>query len=290
MPVIELAVLIPTHNRREQLRRSLLALRGALPEETCQVVVLCDTCSDGTEAMLADEFPEVLARSSSRELWWSESINQGVGAVQAERYLFWNDDVEPGPNQLEELLRASRAHPGCILGSSIYYASAPERAWNLGGLVDWRGRGALVSTRSPGDEQPYEVSWLTGMGSLVPASVFERIGLVDSRNFPQYFGDADFFLRARRAGIRVLVCPRARMLNDVSSTGMLLPPGPRPLRQTWPLLTSLRSHSNFKIRTRFLLRHCPVRWLAWQVLRYYGPLLAAMVKKDLEYRLRRLTA
>ena len=36
------------------------------------------------------------------------------------------------------------------------------------------------------------------MGVVFPVDVFKKIGLVDNINFPQYYGDADFTLRAKK--------------------------------------------------------------------------------------------
>jgi GT2 family glycosyltransferase len=53
------------------------------------------------------------------------------------------------------------------------------------------------------------------MGTYVPIEVFDRIGLPDAARFPMAWGDLDFSLRARRAGIPVLVAPQARLFHEV---------------------------------------------------------------------------
>ena len=53
------------------------------------------------------------------------------------------------------------------------------------------------------------------MGTYVPVEVFDRVGLPDAARFPMAWGDLDFSLRARRAGIPVLVAPRARLFHEV---------------------------------------------------------------------------
>ena len=64
-------------------------------------------------------------------------------------------------------------------------------------------------------EEPFPADWLFGMGTYVPVEVFDRIGLPDAQRFPMAWGDLDFSLRAKRAGIPVLVDPAARLFHEV---------------------------------------------------------------------------
>src|SRR5205807_8725555 len=51
---------------------------------------------------------------------------------------------------------------------------------------------------------------------LIRREVFEQIGLMDARYFV-YFDDADFCLRAHRAGIRMFYLPGTRLYHKVST-------------------------------------------------------------------------
>ena len=45
-----------------------------------------------------------------------------------------------------------------------------------------------------------KIDWCGGMAVAIPVEVFKKIGGCDNINFPQYDGDTDFFLRAKKAG------------------------------------------------------------------------------------------
>ena len=64
------------------------------------------------------------------------------------------------------------------------------------------------------------------MGTYVPASVFERIGLPDADRFPMAWGDADFTLRARGAGIPILLDPGLRLAHEVGRYDARVAPAP----------------------------------------------------------------
>jgi GT2 family glycosyltransferase len=58
--------------------------------------------------------------------------------------------------------------------------------------------------------------YLTGCCLLAPRAVWERVGLLDERYFI-YAEDADWCLRARAAGYRLLFVPTGRLWHKVSA-------------------------------------------------------------------------
>ena len=139
----------------------------------------------------------------------------------------------------------------------------------------------------PAFETVAPVDWLPGMGTLIPVEIFQQLRGMDASSFPQYFGDTDFTLRARLAGVPILVCPQSILRNDIDSTGLLWRRGPVDLPRLRMILFSQRSHANFATRLRFWRRHCPAGLWAWQWLRFYGPLFASVLVNGLRFGLAR---
>ena len=52
---------------------------------------------------------------------------------------------------------------------------------------------------------------------LVSKEVFKQIGLFDERYF-LYYEDADFSVRAKKAGFELLICPTAKVIHQEQST------------------------------------------------------------------------
>jgi GT2 family glycosyltransferase len=155
-------------------------------------------------------------------VWWTGAINLGIEAARAgtdEGVLFFNQDVACAPDYFERLGEAVGANPGALVGSAVLYAQEPSRVWSAGGAVEWWGRGIRVlfhgAPASDLPAAPYPADWLFGMGTYVPVEVFDRIGLPDAARFPMAWGDLDFSLRAKRAGIPVVVAPRAVLFHEV---------------------------------------------------------------------------
>jgi hypothetical protein len=59
-----------------------------------------------------------------------------------------------------------------------------------------------------------ETSWASTCAIAVPRSVFDELEGFDHDHFPLYCDDVDFSWRARHAGHRVLVSPRATVFHD----------------------------------------------------------------------------
>ena len=87
------------------------------------------------------------------------------------------------------------------------------------------------------------------MGVVFPVDVFKKIGLVDNINFPQYYGDADFTLRAKKNGFKIYCHNKLKLLmteiqQELSRWFFL---------KYFQNLFSLRSPFNLKVNIKNLL-------------------------------------
>ena len=134
------------------------------------------------------------------------------------------------PGYFERLAATAVRFPDAVIGSAVVYAQREAVVWSAGARMEWFGRGFRVLHHGgPVDElpeEPFPVDWLFGMGTYVPASVFERIGLPDADRFPMAWGDADFTLRALGAGIPILLDPRLRLSHEVGRYDARVAPAP----------------------------------------------------------------
>jgi GT2 family glycosyltransferase len=173
-------------------------------------------------ADLAREFPGLDVIPTATPVWWTGAIVLGIERARSrgeEAVLFFNQDVICGEDYFARLGEAVDANPGAIVGSSVMYAQEPGRIWSAGGSVEWWGRGIRVlhhgAPASSLPAEPFPADWLFGMGTYVPCEVFDRIGLPDAARFPMAWGDLDFSLRAKRAGIPIFVASRAVLFHEV---------------------------------------------------------------------------
>jgi glycosyltransferase involved in cell wall biosynthesis len=85
------SVVIPTRNRRDELRRTLTGVyEQSLPLE---VIVLDDASADGTQAMVREEFPEVIYRRFANPKGQCALRNLGTELASSQVVVSLDDDV-----------------------------------------------------------------------------------------------------------------------------------------------------------------------------------------------------
>ncbi len=162
-----------------------------------------------------------------------------------------------------------------IIGSKIYVAGSPDIVWSAGGYFNIRtGKGYMYGYFEPDSEelnQIRKVDWLTGMGTVVPRKVVEKIGYWDSENFPQYHGDSDFTFRAKLEGFDVKIYPSLKLYNHVESSGI---EHQGSLKSVYRLLTDIRSKSNLSKNLLFYRKYVksPLAYLPliWFYIKIFG--------------------
>ncbi len=185
-------------------------------------------------AAIGREFPGVEVLRTEKAAWWTGAIVLGIAAARRagdDAVLFYNQDVTCAPDYFARLAETVDARPGALVGSAVLYAQEPARVWSAGGATEWWGRGIRVLFHgAPAADLPagpFPADWLFGMGTYVPMSVFDRIGPPDAERFPMAWGDLDFSLRAKKAGIPVLVAPAARLFHEVGDYDARVAGAPR---------------------------------------------------------------
>lgn len=284
-------VAIAVHNGRERLCECLESL-SATKEISIEIVVVDDGSSDGTMEMLVTNFPEVHAILGTGDLWWAGGTNLAIEMclkLGCEYVLLLNPDVILDPNAISRLIKTASRYPRSIIAPVVVKNSRPDFVWWAGSQWQpihpfvsaiWTNRYLFKRGESvnalPND--PYDSSEAHGRGVLVPAELFNRIGLFDAKNLPHYGADTEFSFRAKSAGYRILIAPQVRVRLDILNTGMKAPDSlSASWRGYWDYLTNRKSgealHVWWHITQRHLTWQCALpTYLAilfWASLRYW---------------------
>jgi glycosyltransferase involved in cell wall biosynthesis len=112
-----ISIVIPTHNRKISLRRTLNALCvQTYPLKHIEVVVVADGCTDQTLGMLqtfrAPFAFNVLDQPCQGP---AGARNHGAANAKGNLILFLDDDVEPSPMLVESHASAHLKRPGCVV-------------------------------------------------------------------------------------------------------------------------------------------------------------------------------
>ena len=199
-----------TWNGKEDTLACLRSLEG----EEVDVIVVDNASEDGT----AEAVTGVELIRNERNLGYAGGMNVGIQQALergTDAVLLLNNDVEVEPGAIEALVEAADG-VGAVC-PVIVFADDPERIWYSGARFDPRhGYNGRHRTDEPAG--PRETERICGAAVLIPARSWKGRGL--RRGPLRHVEDADWSLRAREGGNRLVVEPRSRVRHKVSaSTG-----------------------------------------------------------------------
>lgn len=284
----KIAVIIPTFNRVQTLLECLQSVY-AQKNVSVQVVVVNDGSKDGTSQKVKEAFLQVQIVEGDGNLWWAGAINAGLRyalGADSDYFLLLNDDNLLSPGAVQHLLDYADAHPDTLVGSLVRLKDT-NRISDAGVAVNWWRAGPYL--------RDFKKEWrpgmypavmpadaLAGQGVLISRPNLIKTGMLRDDYYPQYFGDTDFYLRARARGLKVVVNTASEIWNNPPNR----PKSPRPatLREavsrfvrlyTWP-----GSPYNLAVNVRFWQEYCP--WFMLPVTAVYRLLssLRYFIKKN----------
>jgi GT2 family glycosyltransferase len=219
-------IIVLTWNGRTDTLECLRSLQR-LRYSNARTLIVDNASTDGTPEAIRREFPGVEVAANRSNLRFAGGNNIGIKrAIEAgaDYILLLNNDTTVDPDFLPYLVHAVEGNENAgMAGPKILYYSDPHRLWFAGGKIEWwKGWVSHVGIREI-DRGQYdemrEVDYLTGCCLLVRREIIEKIGMLDE-SYYIYGEDADWCIRATRAGYKLLYVPSARIWHKVSvSTG-----------------------------------------------------------------------
>jgi len=222
-------VIVLTYNMREVARRCLHSLR-TLSYPNLRIVVVDNASSDGAEAMLLDEFPDLLLIQTGSNCGYTGGNNRGIEyalARGADYVLLLNPDtVLVNPNFLDQMVAYLEEHPQVgIAGPRVFFREAgvvqntvlfPPGLWRS--IVHWVRYRINPRFAEKSGEAVVDASVLNGVCVLLRAECLRRTGLLDENIF-MYIEDADLGYRAHQHGWRVQYLPIDSVIHQQKAEG-----------------------------------------------------------------------
>jgi GT2 family glycosyltransferase len=268
-----ISIVIPVFNRKEYTRECLQSLNKQT-DQRFKVVIVDDGSTDGTEAMLREEFPEVEVLKGSGNLFWTAGVNMGIRHALkqgTELIMTMNNDVITDEHLIEKMYYWHAQKPLALLGALELDANTQQPIFG-GERLNWllNTIEEVLPTLSK-DEQKglHAVTHLPGRGLLIPRAVIEKIGIFDQDRFPHYIADYDYTHTARRAGFELYVNYDAKLLTYPEESGERQIRSTKNFKNYYKHLFDLKGGGNLRDFTRFTLKNCPTPYIPFHLANGY---------------------
>jgi len=212
MPQADIAVLMTCHNRRTLTLRCLETLIQQPLFRPENLFLVDDGSTDGTGAAVSGLLPAAHVIQGDGSLFWNGGMRLAWEKARSDRfdfYLWLNDDVELTPDALTMLV--ADADAVCPRGGAVIVAAATAEPG--GGTVTYGAhrrphprrplRMALIQPQG----RPVSADTISGNIVLISAAAEARLGNLRA-DFTHIYGDLDYGLRARAAGVPVWLAGR----------------------------------------------------------------------------------
>lgn len=215
------SVIVPNYNGVRHLPIVLDALRRQTFRDF-EVIVVDDASQDESVALVEANYPDVRLIVNRRNVGFVRCCNTGAAAARGHMIILLNNDTEPEPTWLEELVKTFVAYPrAAMVASKLLLFDRRDTLHTTGDMlgVDGIPRNRGVWERDEGQYDAAQVIF-SGCGGATAyrREVWEALGGFDE-DFWMYLEDVDFGFRARLAGWEAVFAPRARVYHHLSASG-----------------------------------------------------------------------
>jgi GT2 family glycosyltransferase len=216
----DVSVVVVSYNTRDLLRDCLRSVVGS-SMTPLEVFVVDNASVDGSQSMVASEFPGVTLIALERNLGFAGANNVALRRCRGSRILLLNPDATLAPDGLARLHATLDAWPrAASVGPRILnpdgslqscgYAfpnlmSEIRQSKRVNRALSWFVQ-PVAQRAVPG--APGEVDWSDGACMLLRREALQTVGLLDEQYF-LYTEELDWCFNARRAGWSIVVDPHA---------------------------------------------------------------------------------
>ena len=216
MDLAKIAVIIPIHNRKEKTIRCLESLSKIDKSNfSMSIYIIDDGSTDDTALEIKKKFYGTKIIMGNGNLLWTGAINLGIREVIKDNtfthILFLNDDTIHDKYFLSKMCNCSMRNKKAIIGAKILYLSKPDIIRFSGGRWDFKKWGWYY----PNENEYIDISndhlgefiteMINGNCCLYPINMFIENGFLDQINFPHYYADCAYTIKAKKYGYTLYI-------------------------------------------------------------------------------------
>lgn len=261
------SVIIPVFNDEATLNTCLQAL-GKSTYRNLKIIVVDHGPTDIVTKTHKSIFPDITFLRGSSELWWTGATNIGIKyALEngSSLIMLLNHDCYTHPDTIEVLVNKINNNPDSIIAPTQYIPATKKQVFTattcflLGfPTIIWPKKWHRLSDNTKILPTPLI---LGGRGVIIPVKVFNDLGFFDEVNLPHYGADHDFYIRCRKNGIPLFICPQSTVIVDPASTSSAESPEKLSVKEFIATFHSRKSHKNIPDLVNLYKKHYPIKHL-----------------------------
>ena len=213
-PKVKVSIIILSWNTKQLLRNCLKSLKGM-----GEIIVVDNGSTDGSPAMVAEEFPQVKLIKNKKNLGFGAANNQGMKVATGDYFLLLNSDTivrDQAPLKMAAFLAKNLqvGAVGCKLlnpDNSLQPSAGPfpnlKVSFIMLFLEHWLGDLVRFSFK-----KTKEVDWVMGAALMVCPGVIKKAGWMDEKMF-MYMDEVEWCCRIKKAGFKVFFYPEAEIIH-----------------------------------------------------------------------------
>jgi hypothetical protein len=226
-------ILILNYNGKETLKQCLQSVYQ-LNYPDFEVVVIDNDSKDGSIEEAKHLFSRAHFIKNDKNLGFAAGNNIGIRfALEKGADYVWlvNNDAKVEKDTLSKLIDAGEQRPKAGILSPLILHTQTKNIWFGKGIIDWATMKTLHIS-PPTLLQSFTSEYICGCAMLIKKEVFRTIGLLNEKYF-LYYEDADFSVKASRAGFELWTIPTAHVLHSEASVN-------NPEKTYWLVISGLQ--------------------------------------------------
>lgn len=222
-----ISVIIPNLNGGHYLGPCLTSVFAqGLAADELEVILIDNASTDDSVDVVRNDFPTVRIMTNSRNIGFTQAVNQGLDVATRDVILLLNNDTVMQPGALVRLRAELLQHEDLAGVQPLLLWAGDSNVVDSAGIAlskPFAARDDLNGyTVALAPTEPVETWGVCFACALIRKSVFEECGKLDPDFFAEW-DDVDWCLRARWMGYRFMLEPSARVLHHRSPTLKKMP-------------------------------------------------------------------
>lgn len=228
VPGMNISIVIVNWNVRDYLRRCLTSVYKFTQDLEFEVFVVDNNSSDGSQAMVREDFPRARLIASPVNLGFARGNNLALGRCRGRYIIILNPDTELVDNGFKEMALFMEANPfvSVLAPRLIYPDGSLQRScrnfptvlmdfWESLYLNEAFPESNVFNRYLMGmweHNEPRDVDQPYGACLMIRDEVLKKIGFFDGRFF-MYYDEVDLCYRIKKAGGRIYYLPSVKVIH-----------------------------------------------------------------------------